>query len=110
MGFNPVTSLLIAAAAAAASALADARSAAGGATFTPEETALIGRDPRLVAASREHPEHMRCALDAWSDLRTGARQPRQCPDLPEDPGRTSGEGPFDLLQILKEAAGGGPKR
>jgi hypothetical protein len=109
MGLNRIAGLMIAVGAAAAPALAGARSAGDGAEFTPGETALIGRDPRLVAASREYPEHMRCALDAWHDLRL-APTPRRCPELPEDPGRTSGEGSFDLLQILKEAAGGGPKR
>ena len=102
--------LLIAAAVPAAAALADAKGAGTAPTFTPEETALIERDPRLAAASREHPGHLRCAFDAWNDMRGGARQPRRCPELPEDPGRASSEGPFDLLQILKEAAGGGPKR
>jgi hypothetical protein len=63
-----------------------------------------------MAAAREHPWHLRCALDAWNDLRRGTRKPQACPELPPDPGRASTEGSFDLLQILKEAAGGGTKR
>ena len=109
MDLRRAASLLIAAALSATAALPEVKSAPNAPTFTPEEMALINRDPRLAAASREYPEHLRCALDAWSDLRS-ARRPRPCPALPEDPGRASTEGPFDLLQILKEAAGGGPKR
>jgi hypothetical protein len=90
-------------------ALADVRGVPAAPSFTPEETALIDRDPRLAAAAQEYPGHLRCALDAWNELRSG-RKPEPCPELPPDPGRASTEGPFDLLQILKEAAGGGPKR
>lgn len=114
MNWHRCAGLLIAAALSAAAVDLDARAevkgAAGAPAFTPEESALIARDSRLVAAAREYPEHMRCALDAWNDIRSGARQPRPCPELPPEPGRASTEGPFDLLQILKEAAGGGPKR
>lgn len=105
--------LIVAAALTAASSLdawAEARGTADAPAFTPEETALIARDSRLVAAAREYPEHLRCALDAWNAIRGGARAPAPCPELPPEPGRASTEGPFDLLQILKEAAGGGPKR
>jgi hypothetical protein len=109
MSLRRPVSLLIAAGLLSAAALAEVKGASTAPAFTPEESALIGRDPRLAAAASEHPAHLRCALDAWRDLRTAAK-PRSCPELPEDPGRASGEGPFDLLQILKEAAEGGPKR
>jgi hypothetical protein len=102
--------LLVAAAVATTAVLADVRGGPNPPTFTPDETALINRDPRLTAAAKEHPWHLRCALDAWNDLRSGARKPEACPELPPEPGRASTEGPFDLLQILKEAAGGGTKR
>ncbi|HEY1245710.1 MAG TPA: hypothetical protein VGF29_12870 [Hyphomicrobiaceae bacterium] len=102
--------LLIATALTATAVLADAKGRPDPPSFTAEETALISRDPRLMAVAREHPWHLRCALDAWNALRRGARKPEACPELPPDPGRASTEGSFDLLQILKEAAGGGTKR
>jgi hypothetical protein len=102
--------LLVAAGLTATAVLADAKGVPNPPSFTAEETALINRDPRLMAAASEHPWHLRCALDAWNDLRSGASKARACPELPPDPGRASTEGPFDLLQILKEAAGGGTKR
>jgi hypothetical protein len=94
-------------------ALADVKGGPNPPTFTPEEAALIKRDPRLVAAAKDHPWHLRCALDAWDDIRRSAPgKPAPCPQMPPEPGRASTEGPFDLLQILKEAAGGsgGTKR
>src|SRR5262245_34185977 len=102
--------LLVAATVSSTAALADVRGLPDAPAFTPEETALINRDPRLVAAAKEYPGHLRCALDAWNEIRRGASAPRSCPELPPDPGRASSEGSFDLLQILKEAAGGGTKR
>jgi hypothetical protein len=102
--------LLVAAGLAATAALADVKGMPNPPSFTAEESALIDRDPRLMAAAREHPWHLRCALDAWHDLRRGVRRAKACPELPPDPGRASTEGPFDLLQILKEAAGGGTKQ
>jgi hypothetical protein len=102
--------LLVAAGLAATAVLADVKGGPSPPAFTAEETELIDRDPRLMAAAAEHPWHLRCALDAWHELRRGARRAKACPDLPPDPGRASTEGPFDLLQILKEAAGGGTKR
>lgn len=102
--------LLLAATVSTTAVLADVRGGPVAPAFTPEETALINRDPRLVAAAQEYPGHVRCALDAWNEIRHGGREPKPCPELPPDPGRASTEGPFDLLQILKEAAGGGTKR
>jgi hypothetical protein len=100
--------LLIAAAVSTAAALAEVKGGPSPPTFTPEEMALIERDSRLLAAAREHPWHLRCALDAWDAVRRAAPGKREpCPPLPPEPGRASTEGPFDLLQILKEAAGGG---
>jgi hypothetical protein len=100
--------LLIALAVSTTAALADVKGRPNPPTFTPEEAALIKRDPRLVAAAQDHPWHLRCALDAWDDIRRAAPAKREpCPPLPPEPGRASTEGPFDLLQILKEAAGGG---
>jgi hypothetical protein len=100
--------LLIALAVSTTAALADVKGRPNPPTFTPEEAALIKRDPRLVAAAQDHPWHLRCALDAWDDIRRAAPGKREpCPPLPPEPGRASTEGPFDLLQILKEAAGGG---
>ena len=100
--------LLIALAVSTTAALADVKGRPNPPTFTPDEAALIKRDPRLVAAAQDHPWHLRCALDAWDDIRRAAPgKPEPCPPLPPEPGRASTEGPFDLLQILKEAAGGG---
>jgi len=100
--------LLIAFAVSTTAALADVKGGPNPPTFTPEEMALIKRDPRLVAAAQDHPRHLRCALDAWDDIRRSAPAKREpCPPVPPEPGRASAEGPFDLLQILKEAAGGG---
>ncbi len=105
--------LLIAVTVSATVALADVKGRPNPPTFTPEEAALIKRDPRLVAAAKDHPWHLRCTLDAWDDIRRSAPgKPEPCPQVPPEPGRASTEGPFDLLQILKEAAGGsgGTKR
>jgi hypothetical protein len=105
--------LLIAVIVSTTVALADVKGGPNPPTFTPEEAALIKRDPRLVAAAKDHPWHLRCALDAWDDIRRSAPgKPEPCPQVPPEPGRASTEGPFDLLQILKEAAGGsgGTKR
>lgn len=100
--------LLVAAAISTTAAMADVKGAPNPPTFTPEEAALIKRDPRLVAAATEHPWHLRCALDAWDNIRRAApAKSAPCPPLPPEPGRASTEGPFDLLQILREAAGGG---
>jgi hypothetical protein len=100
--------VLIAVAVSMTAARADVKGGPNPPTFTPEETALIKRDSRLVAAAQEHPWHLRCALDAWDDIRRSAPAKREpCPPLPPEPGRASTEGPFDLLQILREAAGGG---
>ncbi|MBO0763768.1 MAG: hypothetical protein J2P50_04140 [Hyphomicrobiaceae bacterium] len=110
MNARHIAGLLIAAALAATAVLADVNGVPNPPSFSAEETQLISRDPRLAAAAKEHPWHLRCALDAWNDLRRGVRRPAACPELPPDPGRASTEGPFDLLQILKEAAGGGTKR
>jgi hypothetical protein len=105
--------LLIAVAISTTAALADVKGGPNTPTFTPAETALIKRDPRLVAAANDHPWHLRCALDAWDHIRRAAPgKPKPCPQIPPEPGRVSTEGPFDLLQILREAAGGsgGTKR
>lgn len=100
--------LLIAVAVSTAAALAEVKGGLNPPTFTPEEMALIKRDARLVAVAKDHPWHLRCALDAWDEIRRAAPgKPAPCPQLPPEPGRASTEGPFDLLQILKEAAGGG---
>ena len=65
--------LLIALAVSTTAALADVKgSAENPPTFTPEEAALIKHDPRLVAAAQDHPWHLRCALDAWDDIRRAA--------------------------------------
>lgn len=110
MHLPQLAGLTLAAALSATAVLADVRGVPSAPTFTPEETALIARDPRLVAAAQEYPGHLRCALDAWNAIRRGEQTPEPCPELPPDPGRASTEGSFDLLQILKEAAGGGTKR
>ena len=108
MTLREAAGLLVAMAVLTTAALADVKGGPNPPTFTPEETALIKRDQRLVAAAKDHPWHLRCALDAWDDIRRSAPgKPGQCPPIPPEPGRASTEGPFDLLQILKEAAGGG---
>src|SRR5262249_43762132 len=113
MHARQAAAMLIAVAVSTTLVLADVKGGPNPPTFTPEETALIKRDPRLVAAAKDHPWHLRCALDACDDIRPARPgKPQPCPQLPPEPGRASTEGPFDLLQILKEAAGGsgGTKR
>jgi hypothetical protein len=113
MGPRQIGGWLMVMAITTTAALADVKGGANPPTFTSEERALIKRDPRLLAAAKDHPWHLRCALDAWGGIRRAARgKPEPCPQIPPEPGRASTEGPFDLLQILKEAAGGsgGTKR
>jgi hypothetical protein len=108
MTLRQAVGLLTAMAISTIAALADVKGRPNPPSFTPEEAALIERDPRLAAAAQDHPWHLRCALDTWEDIRRavpGTREP--CPPIPPEPGRASTEGSFDLLQILKEAAGGG---
>jgi hypothetical protein len=111
MTIRQAVGLLAAMAVSTIAALADVKGGPNPPTFTPEETALIRRDPRLVAAAKDHPWHLRCALDAWDDIRRAIPSKREpCPPIPPEPGRASTEGPFDLLQILRQAGGGGTKQ
>ena len=111
MNLCRTTGLLIAAWVSATAVLADVRGVSNPPVFTSEEMALIGRHPRLIGAAKSCPWQLRRALDIWDDLRRGAQppdapvEPVPCTQTPPDSGRASAEGPFDLLQILKEAAG-----
>ena len=99
---------------ATAAALADVKSAPNPPSFTPEELALINRDPRLIYAARACPWQLRRTLDAWDKIRRGDNpsplQPEPCGQADEDMGRASDEAALDILKILKEAAGQGTKR
>jgi hypothetical protein len=95
-------------------ALAEEKSAPNPPAFTPEEVALINRDPRLVYAARACPWQLRRTLDAWDRIRSGV-DPSPVPSEPcgqsdDDMGRASDEAALDILKILKEAAGQGTKR
>ena len=89
---------------------------AGRLGFTPEEVALIAKDARLTQAVKACPWQLRQALDAWDDIRSGARpQPIEAEPcrVPADDGmggRASDEAALDILKILKEAAGQGTAR
>jgi hypothetical protein len=95
---------------------ADVRAVPNPPTFTPEEVALIAKDARLTQAVKACPWQLRQALDAWDDIRNGARpQPIEAEPcrVPADDGmggRASDEAALDILKILKEAAGQGTAR
>jgi hypothetical protein len=111
VNLNRSAGLLIAAWISAAAALADVKGVTNLPTFTPEEMALINRDSRLILATKTCAWRLRRALDTLEDIRHGASrahvpgEPVLCSLPAEDGGRASTEGSFDLLQILKEAAG-----
>jgi hypothetical protein len=108
---NRSAGLAIAALLSATAAQADVKGVTDLPTFTPEEMELINRDTRLMLASKNCAWRLRRALNLLDEIghgggRTQVPDERLLCDLPaEDGGRASGEGPFDLLQILKEAAG-----
>jgi hypothetical protein len=108
---NRSAGLLIAAWISATAALADVKGVTNLPTFTPEEMKLINRDARLILATKACAWRLRRALDMLEDIRQGAgrkhaaAEPVPCSVPAEDGGRASTEGSFDLLQILKEAAG-----
>jgi hypothetical protein len=114
MNFSRSAGLLILAWVSATAALADVRGITALPVFTPEEIELINRDSRLILATKSCPWRLRQALDVWEDIKQGtgrqAPEPVLCAHAPEDGSRASAEGPFDLLQILKEAAGQGTGR
>jgi hypothetical protein len=97
-------------------ARADVRAVPAPPTFTPEEVALIARDARLTQAVKACPWQLRQALDAWDDIRNGARpqpmevEPCRVPADDGTGGRASDEAALDILKILKEAAGQGTSR
>ena len=111
MNLNRSAGLLIAAWISATAALADVKGVTSLPTFTPEEMELINRDSRLILATKTCAWRLRRALDILEDIRHGAGRTQVAAEatlcsLPaEDGGRASTEGSFDLLQILKEAAG-----
>jgi hypothetical protein len=108
---NRSAGLLIAALLSATAAQADVKGVANLPTFTPEEMELINRDSRLILATKNCAVRLRRALDLIEDMKQSAgrthvpAEPLLCSLPAEDGGRASAEGPFDLLQILKEAAG-----
>jgi hypothetical protein len=116
VNFNRSTGLLLLAALlSAAAAQADVKGVTNVPTFTAEEIELINRDTRLMNATKICAARLRRALDLLEEAKggTGAHTPAGpvlCAAPEEDGGRASGEGPFDLLQILKEAAGQQTKR
>jgi hypothetical protein len=115
MSLPRAAGLLVVALMSATAVTADVK---GVPSFSAEEIELIKRDARLIIATRSCPWRLRHALDVWENLRLAAHPPHvpaeavQCsPPQEEERGdRASVEGPFDLLQILKEAAGQGTKR
>ncbi len=114
MSLRRTASLSVSLLLSATAALADVKSAPNSPTFTPEELALINRDPRLIYAARVCPWQLRRTLDAWDKFRHGTNpapvQPEPCGQADEDMGRASDEAALDILKILKEAAGQGTKR
>ena len=116
MNLNRSAGVLIAALISASVALADVKGVTNLPTFTAEEMELINRDTRLILANKNCASRLRQALDLFQDLKQSAgrtlvpAEPVLCSVPAEDGGRASGEGPFDLLQILKEAAGQGTNR
>lgn len=111
MNLNRSAGLVIAALLSATAAQADVKGVTELPTFTPEEMELINRDTRLMLATRNCAWRLRRALNLLDDIKHGTgraqvpAEPLLCSLPAEDGGRGSGEGPFDLLQILKEAAG-----
>jgi hypothetical protein len=114
MNLSRPAGLLIVVWVTATAALGDVRGITALPVFTPEEIELINRDSRLILATKSCPWRLRQALDVWEEIKRGtgrnAPDPVLCSREPEDGGRASAEGPFDLLQILKEAAGQGTSR
>jgi hypothetical protein len=111
VNLNRSAGLAIATSIWATAALADVKGVTNLPTFTPEEMELINRDSRLILATKTCAWRLRRALNILEDVRRGAgrthvaAEPVLCSLPAEDGGRASTEGSFDLLQILKEAAG-----
>jgi hypothetical protein len=120
MTWSRSAGLLFVAWVSATAALGDVRAVTTLPVFSAEEIALINRDSRLILATKSCPWRLRHALDLWQDAVRNApgRQPapaqpvlcRLAADGGQTEDRASAEGPFDLLQILKEAAGQGTNR
>jgi hypothetical protein len=121
MNLSRSAGLLVVAWVSATAALGDVRAVTTLPVFTAEEIALINRDSRLILATKSCPWRLRHALDVWQDAVRNApgrqpatTQPVLCRLAADGGGQTedraSAEGPFDLLQILKEAAGQGTNR
>jgi hypothetical protein len=125
MNLSRSAGLLIVAWVSATAALGDVRGVTTLPVFTAEEIALINRDSRLILATKTCPWRLREALDIWHDTLRNTPGRHYVPNVPTEPvvcslsaddgsppsdERAGAEGPFDLLQILKEAAGQGTNR
>jgi hypothetical protein len=127
MSLSRSAGLLIVAWVSATAALSDVRGVSTLPVFTAEEVELINRDSRLILATKSCPWRLRHALDIWHDTLRNTPGRLHVPNVPtervecslspddgnrpaDDGGRAGAEGPFDLLQILKEAAGQGTSR
>ena len=113
MRLRQATSLWIAALMSATGALADVRGVRIPPTFTAEEIALIGRDPRLVGVTKRCAQQLRQALDALTETDQGSRvgvAPEPCLTGSTSHGRASDEGALDILKILKDVSEQGTSR
>jgi hypothetical protein len=113
MRLRQATSLWIAALMSATGALADVRGVRIPPTFTAEEIALIGRDPRLVGVTKRCAQQLRQALDALTEKSPGSRvglAPEPCLTGSTGHGRASDEGALDILKILKDVSEQGTSR
>jgi hypothetical protein len=108
MSLRRAASLSIVALISATWALAEMRGVRSPPSFTSDEVELIGRDQRLVDATRGCAWQLRQALDLQAAISHGSRlgvllEPCQIR-------RASDEGALDILKILKEASEQGPNR
>src|SRR5262245_28067715 len=113
MSLRRAASLSIVALMSASWALADVRGVRNPPSFTTEEIELIGRDKRLIDATRGCAWQLRQALDLQSEMSRGSRvgvQLDPCVIGSEGRGRASDEGALDILKILKEASEQGASR
>lgn len=111
MRLRQAASLWIAALLSASCALADVKSARVPPRFTPPEIELIGKDARLVGATRSCAHQLRQALDALAAAEQGSRVGIVVePCGSAGAGRASDEGALDILKILKDVSGQGSSR
>jgi hypothetical protein len=113
MSLRQAASLSIVAFMSATGVLADVRGVRSPPSFTSQEIELIGRDKRLVDATRRCAWQLRQALDLLGDTgldsRVGVRL-EPCIVGSDGRERASDEGALDILKILKEASEQGTSR